>query len=395
MKFNFKPLHLENILTRIREKHPNRAGKEIELEQSTLERVKEKLKQCPIEKLSELAFKFDSKEIQACLELLCSSKNNEIVKKCAKVLVIRPRNQILLKGWFKLIKKYPHALLENTLKKLISIKTFKVLLSNNRVSTSITDWCMSDKLVKGIIKHYQKNIQFKNFDIYLQDNQIDNEYGLYKTAWRWFLCTCSQNSLKKERPKRILKEYMDATNTGYLKQFCQHYLNILPLMSLWDNQIITLIYNRFGAPFASKKLIETETTFWSKVSEEAILQFNKWIMLHHIESFFEGERADFWKIYVTSDKVLQVKEILSGQGFLIDFGKFGVVEFKKVGNAAYVYNDSIFKQFWIHSNISDGRPEDYKSIDETITIPGWNGRIIHRENWEYKTQPIINNLLRM
>ncbi len=27
-------------------------------------------------------------------------------------------------------------------------------------------------------------------------------------------------------------------------------------MNLWDDRIATLIYNRFGAPFASKKLIK-------------------------------------------------------------------------------------------------------------------------------------------
>ncbi|MFH2060482.1 MAG: hypothetical protein ABIJ59_16485 [Pseudomonadota bacterium] len=395
MEFNFKPLHLENILTRIREEHPNRSGKEIILEKSVLNQVKEKLKQCPNEKLSELAFKFDSIEIKACLELVCSSTDDEINDKASKVLLIRPRNQIILKGWFKLIKKYPHYLLENTLKNLISIKSFKVLLDNKNISPHITEWFMSDKLVRGLIKKYQKKDQHKNFDAYLSENQIENDYGLRKTAWRWFLCICSQKSLKKELPIRVFNEYTDTTNAGYLKQFCQHYLNILPDMKLWDNQIVSLIYNRFGAPFTSKKLIETEATFWNKVSEDAIRQFNKWIMLHHIESFFEGERADFWKIYVTSDHVLQVKEILSGQGFLIDFGKFGVVEFKKVGNAAYVYPNSIFRQFWKRSNVSDGRPEDYKSINETITLSGWNGRIIHHETWEIKTQPIINNLLRM
>lgn len=395
MEFNFKPLHLENILTRIREEHPNRSGKEIILEESVLNQVKEKLKQCPNEKLSELAFKFDSKEIKACLELLCSSTDDEINDKASKVLLIRPRNQIILRGWFKLIKRYPHDLLENTLKNLISVKSFKVLLDSKNISPHITEWFMSDKLVRGLIKKYQKKDQYKNFDAYLSESHIENDYGLWKIAWRWFLCICSQNSLKKELPVRVFNEYTDATNAGYLKQFFQHYLNILPDIKLWDNQIVSLIYNRFGAPFTSKKLIETETTFWSKVSEDAIRQFNKWIMLHHIESFFEGERADFWKIYVTSDHVLQVKEILSGQGFLIDFDKFGVVEFKKVGNAAYVYPNSIFKQFWKRRNVSDGRPEDYKSINETITLSGWNGRIIHRENWEMKTQPIINNLLRM
>jgi len=395
MEFHFKPTHLENILTRIREEHPNRVGQEVELGQSILNQVKDKLKLCPYDKLSELAYKFGTKEIKACLELLCTSSDDKITDKSSKVLLIRPRNQIIVRGWFKLIKKYPHDLLENTLKTLISIKNFKVLLNHKKVSPHIPEWFMSDKLVRGLIKTYQKKDQVKNFDTYLSENYIENDYGLRKTAWRWFLCICSQKSLRKELPIKVYNEFTDSSNAGYLKRFCQHYLNTLPVMNLWDDRITTLIYNRFGAPFASKKLIKMETTFWSKVSEEATAQFNKWIMLRHIKSFFEGERADFWEIFVKSDHILQIKEILSGQGFLLEFGKFGIVEFKKVGNAAYVYPISIFKNYWNRNHLNEGRPEDYKDMNATITIPGWNGRIIHRENWQGKTQTLINTLLRM
>ncbi len=395
MDFNFKPTQLESILIQIREEHPNRAGQEVELGQSILSQIRGKLKLCPYEKLSELAFKFDSKEIKACLELLCTNTDEEIKDKSSKILLLRPRNQIILRGWLKLIKRYPHDLLENTLKNLISIKTFKVLLNHKKTSPHIPEWFMSDKLVRGLIKTYQKKDQFKNFDTYLSENYIENDYGLRKTAWRWFLCIYSQKNLRKEFPIRVYNEFTDTSNAGYLKQFCQHYLNTLPTMNLWDDRIATLIYNRFGAPFASKKLIKMETTFWSKVSEEATSQFNKWIMLHHIASFFEGERADFWKTFVKSDHVRQVKEILSGQGFLLEFGKFGIVEFKKVGNAAYVYPISVFKKYWSRSHLNEGRPEDYKDMNATITIPGWNGRIIHRKNWQDKTQTLINTLLRM
>lgn len=394
MKFHFQPKHLENVLSRIREEHPNRSGQEIKIGQSIISKVTEQLKLCSYEKLSELAYSFDSIEIKACLEILCKSTSDEIRDKASKVLLIRPRNQIALSGWFKLVKLYPHDLLESILKNLIAVKNFKLLLNHKKISPDIAEWFMSDKLVKGLIKSYQKKDNFKNFDTYLSDNFIEYEHGLRRTAWRWFLCTCSPKSLKKELPIRVYNEYTDTANAGYLKQFCQHYLNKLPTTNLWDEKIVTLIYNRFGAPFASKKLIKMETTFWSKVSEKATAQFNKWIMLHHIESFFEGERADFWKIFVKSDHVLQVKEILSGQGFLLEFGKFGVVEFKKVGNAAYVYAAPVFKNYWNRNHLNEGKPEDYKDMNATISIPGWNGRIIHRENWQVKTQTLINTLLR-
>lgn len=395
MDLIFKPTKIERVLNQIREEHPNRLGQDITIGQSLLNEITEQLRLCPYENLSGLAYKLESKEIKACLEILCKNIDDEIKSKASKILLIRPKSQILLKGWFKLIKNYPHDLLENTLRNLIAIKDFKVLLNHKEISSNVPEWFMNDKLVKGIIKIYQKNDLYKNFDSYLSENYIEKDYGLRKTAWRWFLCTCSSKNIQKELSDRIYDEYTDTTNAGWLKQFCQHYLNTLPEMNMWDERIITLIHKRFGTPFASKKLVKIETFFWNKVSEEAAVQFNKWIMLHHIESFFEGERAEFWKNFVKSDNVRQVKEILSGQGFLLEFGNFGVVEFKKVGNAAYVYPVSVFRSYWKLSHLNEGKPEDYKDMSATISIPGWNGRIIHRGNWQYKAQTLIDTLIRM
>lgn len=49
MKFHFQPKHLENVLSRIREEHPNRSGQEIKIGQSIISKVTEQLKLCSYE----------------------------------------------------------------------------------------------------------------------------------------------------------------------------------------------------------------------------------------------------------------------------------------------------------------------------------------------------------
>ena len=116
-----------------------------------------------------------------------------------------------------------------------------------------------------------------------------------------------------------------------------------------------------------------------------------------VELFFEGERADFWRPYVESAKVKDVQQIISGDGFMLDFGEFGVVEFKNKGNAAYVYPKHVFVEFWGRGKFGANNPEHFKDISRTIKGTAkspWDGRILHFEKWQLRTSARIKKLLR-
>ena len=95
-------------------------------------------------------------------------------------------------------------------------------------------------------------------------------------------------------------------------------------------------------------------------------------MIEEVESFFEGERADFWRIYVEENKVRDVKNILAGEGFMLDFGRFGVIEFKNVGNAAHIYPESEFKKFWDGAAFWTNTASHFKNTAKTVRIINQN-----------------------
>ncbi|MBW2031942.1 MAG: hypothetical protein JRJ31_23075, partial [Deltaproteobacteria bacterium] len=203
--------------------------------------------------------------------------------------------------------------------------------------------------------------------------------------------TGAAKSLSKEDPGRLLAEYEKPENAQHLPFFCQHYLNALHQKVKWNDRILRFIKKKYGPPADQDSRDHMETPFWAKVEVGAKKAFKTWLMLVRIDEFFEGVRADFWRHYVKAGNVVDVKKILNGDGFMLDFGKFGVVEFKNIGNAAYIYPTEVFRGFWKKADyVSYG--VQFKDRIKTIrhrSIPGWGGRIIHKGNWQDDTSSKI------
>jgi len=387
---------LESVLEKVREQHPFR-GQSHELDLKTLvDRVRKKLEDSPFNRLRSLAFEFKTKELVACLEILITAKDEKLVRKAGEVLKCRPKDRLILRGWFKLVQRYPHKDLEGLLRTLIRDRGFEILETNRKVSSCVSNWWISNELPEGILRDYQNGKTDGNLDGYLKENFLKEDDGLFKSSWRHFLKKGNAQCIKKESPRRILQEFRKADNGPYLQSFGQHYLNALKGRDNWDEKILEFLLNKYGVPKALDKGNDIETPFWKRVDTEVKREFHLWYMLRSLETFFEGTRASFWREYVESGKVVRVKEILDGYGFLLDFGLFGVVEFKHLGNAAYVYPGEIFVRYWANSERRK-MPTEFKNREKTVrhaSFPAWDGRIIHHRNWQGDASTKINRLLR-
>ena len=387
--------NIHTVLEQVRERHPFRVQSSNPVSGSLVDEVREKLEASSFINLRSLAFSFNIREILACLEIMVHDRDDGIVKKAAEILKIRPREQVILQGWFKLVKFYPHGLLEQTLKGIIAAKGFSILEKSEKVSSQAPTWFVSNRLAEGIFRDYQNSEHSKSLDIYLSNNLLNEKDGIFKESWRAFLIKGSAKTIKREKAKRILFEYKKVENAEYLQPFGQHYLNVLKKRQIWAESILEFIADKYGTPYAIDSGTDIETPFWRKVSKDAKSEFNTWYLIKSIDDFFEGVRADFWKQYVEINKVERVKKILDGDGFMLDFGSFGVVEFKYIGNAAYIYPKKAFENYWVHSEFRK-QPYWFKDREATIgnrAFPGWDGRIIHREEWQTGTSIKINSLL--
>ena len=79
------------------------------------------------------------------------------------------------------------------------------------------------------------------------------------------------------------------------------------------------------------------------------------------------------------------------------FNRFGVVEFKDKGNAAYVYPIQIMKEYLNLRKKNRYPISYYKNKSKTIRLsvdPSWDGRIIHREGWQETVTDKIKYILK-
>ena len=351
MRIDVTISRLEAVLEEVRKVHPTKAEIQNVNPTPILDEIRLRLKETSYNNLEKLAFEFSSKKLMACLEILFIDKEGEIPKKASEVLKIRPRDNVILKGWLKIVKHYPHNLLEKTLRDLIVDNQFRAFINADKISPLLPHWFITRTFPEGILHDYQISGNVKNFDSYLKENYLEENDGLFKAAWQCLLINGTSVSLKKEKPDRLYSELLKPLNAPFHIPICQRYLNVLSRIS-WDERILDFIAGRFGPPISINTGLDVETPFWKKVNKQAREEFNTWYLSKQIEDFFEGERADFWKRYVPRNAVKRLKMILNGEGFLLDFGTIGVVEFKNIGNAAYIYPRNTFAEYWTRSQFS-------------------------------------------
>ena len=395
MRIECQISHLETALSNIRKMHPNRGEAVTRIGDTLIDKVRKQLEETSFGHLEGLAYRFGIREILACVEVAAHERVEETARKAGEILVFRPKKKALYRLWFKLKSLYPKHLLEKTIREMISRKGFQGLDEMPEVSPFVATWLISKSLDEGVLRDHQMRSSEKPLDPYLEENHISPDDGLNRAVWCTLLKKGSAKIISREKTKRIMEVFEDPRNAAESQKFGQHYLNVLERRANWKTPILEWIEKKFGVPTLDREHAKIETPFWRQVDAVPKKDFALWVMERRIEKFFEGERADFWKKFLRAGKVVRVQEILYGDGFMIDFDRFGVIEFKQVGNAAYIYPKSVFNDYW-HGAQKHSQPWSFKDKYSTIrsaAFPSWDGRIIHKQNWQFYTTQFIQQLL--
>lgn len=398
MRIECQLSRLEAALSNIQKMHPYRGESVSRIGETLIDNVRRQLEETSFDDMEELAYRFGIREILACVEIVVSERIEETARKAAEILRYRPKKRVLFRVWSKLVFLYPNYLLEETMRDMITKKGFQGLNEMPDVSPAVMNWIIPQRLDEGVLRDHQTNSGQKSLDPYLEENHISLDDGLHRAVWRVLLKKGSPKLISRETPKRLMEVFEDPRNAADSQEFGQHYLNVLQKRPNWATPVLEWIEKRFGSSkFVREENERIETPFWRQVDIGPKKEFALWIMEQRIEQFFEGERADFWKRFLQAGKVIRVQEILQGDGFMIDFDRFGVIEFKQVGNAAYVYSQSVFNDYWRRSQ-RYYHPSEFKDTDRTIrdaSLASWDGRILHpRNSWQESAAHKIHHLLR-
>lgn len=113
--------------------------------------------------------------------------------------------------------------------------------------------------------------------------------------------------------------------------------------------------------------------------------WRKYIILHRVESYDDGhERARFWQGHMS--RMMDLTLIEGDPPILIaDFEHFVVVDFCKVGNAAYLYERVDFNEVWLEYRLH----KDHDTLKDRDT----GERLLHFSGWQQNFNRKINDAL--
>ena len=396
MIIQFHSDRLSMILDKVRRQHPILREEAVGNLKSTIETVRTLLNKTDTVQLQKVAFEFSSSMLLACIDIVAIDKEGETATKATIVATLRPRESMLPRGWLKIVSTYPTPLLEQLVRDIIKIKGYNSLKGNEGISNHLPLWFLTSSLTKGILRHYQSESQKYTLDQYLMENCLTPDDALFKALWYTLLTSGNSNDLKQQSSERIMEELQNRQRILHRMEICQHYLNTLNGLADWSENVLEYILHKFGKPNSALDGKEAEQRFWHQIKANAKDEFRKWMIAKEVKSFFDGERANFWQFYIKSAKIKDVNKILAGRGFMMDFGHFGVVEFKDAGNAAYIYPKEFFHKLWNGAKFWTNSPSHYKEGSQTIKskyLPDWDGRILHFKGWKRKTKKRIDRII--
>jgi len=344
----------------------------------------------PQEELHSVAWGFTINGLKACLFLL---RDKQVGAKALNVLRQRPRRDIFIPAWGLLVRDYPAEPLQHLVKTYTDALGTECLTNAGVAPSYVSDWLRAPTLAAGVLEIYRRISGQRAYDVYLQNSKIKESDGLFRSAWHELLTKGTAKDLRVQESERVRREWLKpTTGAGAIVEYGRHYLNTLKEFKHWYEPLLELIAERYGCPARDKGF---EDPFWKRVSQEARDAYLQWYISRQILEFFEGERAEFWRYFLHRHYVRYVTPTLDGNGFLLDFGTFGVVEFKDIGNAAYIYPKAVFDVHWSRAK-SYINPSELKDRSRTVKSVGQQGRIIHRPRgaWQIQAQNEIERLLR-
>lgn len=134
-----------------------------------------------------------------------------------------------------------------------------------------------------------------------------------------------------------LSEYISGFAFEEQLRFLANYLSDRHIDKM-DSSVMNFFYHKYGEP-------EELKFFWSRCTQSVRDAFTKWLLKDLIEtSLGNDERSSFWKTHIDQCTGFSVYLDKVDGNIVMYFNDFVVVEFTKVGNAAYFYDTKVFEE---------------------------------------------------
>ena len=180
----------------------------------------------------------------------------------------------------------------------------------------------------------------------------------------------------------VLEGWSEMSGEG-LKEACANYLERVD-PPLWEanREALEAIKDGYGLPGARG----SRSDYWNRVSEKRKGDFREYFVTRALGHAFRGDSARhrFWMRL--RREMLDVAHGFAGdtEWSLIDFPGFSVLEFFKIGNAAYIYPEGERILERIRRGEEFTVPSEIKEILYQPVEGRWDNRIIHSGRWQQR-----------
>lgn len=381
-KFIFTPMKILNTAEYIKEKHKkiNERYNNLNIDDEYLVKLLKTINEIDKAELPGFSYRLKKHDLYLLANYMPGNKYNVDLEKIYIILKTRFRDEfikILFKG-FK--NHYYNKEFNIYLLRLLNLSenSPEVLNMSKDTLEVIKKWLKQDNPVSAIV-HSCLAIK-KEFKVFMSAFRLEENTLIYKDCRKYFYRICGKEHYIHgdiNEILEVLKTYTLDEKTGFMN----NYLTLLEVDEFQD-PVLDYIYYSYGEPN------ESYNNIWQNINHHAVEKYKMWIIQKRMKDFFgEDERYVFWYGYIKNldAKLLHVNE----RQLFIDFGKFVVIEFRNIGNAAYVYRNNDFDKYFRRlinrgTVYSDGNFK-YRAVALE--------RIIHSGNWQYRTSRLISEVM--
>ena len=387
--FKFTPRKLLKVESEIKKVHldVNESFSNKKVDTNRLRNILDRIESLNEEEILRFSYELTKDELYLLADYMPRNSYNVDLNKIYEILEIRFRDEflpILFRGFQNYyynvdFNKY----FRNFLK--LSSAPNKTLDISAEALAILVKWLEEEDIVQKIVKSYF--VLDRDFHSYMKFFGFSINRKLYEDCMK-YLYTCCDKEFYLEANVWELVNIIKTYSQDEMINFMNNYLMKLEIDEFQD-EILEFIYSRYG------KVDELRLVYiWDRIFPEAKEKYSIWVAQVEMNEFFQGdERYTFWFDYIKelSAKILVVND----KQLFLDFGKFIVVEFREINNAAYVYSkdvfDTHFSRYINRNNICDNGVFKNKNLMLT------EKKIIHRKGyrgvWQYRTSRLINDLI--
>ncbi len=259
----------------------------------------------------------------------------------------------------------------------------------SHLKDAVKDWVHAGDPGADIVRWLDRNDLRRDQLIEFSQGRLLRDSPLSRLIVEGVCRLGNRDQLTAEAPGSLLDTIRQAGPQARV-QACRNYLKVLEATA-WQSGVLVQIRDWFGMPRGSNSV----PSFWRGVSSEDQLAFSQALIGAQLEAAFGSgtERERYWRRWAGRMVDVSGGRSTGGQWIAMEFGSFGVVEFLKVGNAAYFYPIDVLRQL-SSSSIRD--VGDLKRQIHSVVRPGRDNRLLHHggPKWHRKGDFMVQAWMR-